>query len=119
MGTGCEKYRGLRTAKRKEGEKHQYCEELGAIEYIDHGRTADELWVSNHKGTLTSIFQFLPNLERGNYNSLLLSYMSVLEKCLLRDQLGRGRVTPPPPFFMYVPFMSIFFFILYSINKTN
>lgn len=108
MGTGCEKYRGLRTAKRKEGEKHQYCEELGAIEYIDHGRTADELWVSNHKGTLTSIFQFLPNLERGNYNSLLLSYMSVLEKCLLRDQLGRGRVIPPPPFFMYVPFMSIF-----------
>lgn len=24
-------------------------EELGALEYIDHGRTADELWVSNHK----------------------------------------------------------------------
>lgn len=24
-------------------------EEFGAVEFLDHGRTADELWVSNHK----------------------------------------------------------------------
>lgn len=26
-------------------------EEFGAVEFLDHGRTADELWVSNHKDT--------------------------------------------------------------------
>lgn len=54
-------------------------EEFGAVEFLDHGRTADELWVSNHKDIksyfiLKSNFQFLPNLGEGYMGAIIYHY---------------------------------------------
>lgn len=52
-------------------------EEFGAVEFLDHGRTADELWVSNHKDInliLKSNFQFLPNLGEGYMGAIIYYY---------------------------------------------
>lgn len=48
-------------------------EEFGAVEFLDHGRTADELWVSNHKD-IKSYFKFLPNLGEGYMGAIIYHY---------------------------------------------
>lgn len=41
-------------------------EEFGAVEFLDHGRTADEHWVSNHKD-IKSYFSSFQIWERGTW----------------------------------------------------